>query len=159
MRRRSPWPIVMLALCAGLIILSACGRKTAVKPPELVAPEAISNLAAINAADGVALTWARPTKYADGARMADLGAFRVERRTESTPFASLATIEVTDRERIQQERRFRWLDVDTTVGEIYEYRVISSTTDGYVSQPSNVVTIVRSLPTPAPRPTATARAR
>jgi hypothetical protein len=149
----------MLALCGTSVMLPACGRKTAVKPPELVAPEAISSLAASNAADGVTLTWTRPTKYADGARMADLGAFRVERSTDGAPFAPLATIEVTDRERIQQERRFRWLDADTAVGDTYQYRVISATTDGYVSQPSNVVTIERAIPTPAPRPTATARAR
>jgi len=127
-----------------------------VRPPELIAPQRIDNLTASNASDGIQLSWHRPTKYADGTRMTDLGGFRVERATPGTPFAPVATIEIADRDRIRQEQRFRWVDPDTQVGETDEYRVISFTTDGYVSQPSNVVTIERAIPTPAPAHTPTA---
>jgi hypothetical protein len=121
----------------------------------MAAPEPILKLAAANATDGIALTWPRPTTYADGTRMTDLGAFRIERRAAEGPFATVATVRITDRERFRQERRFRWIDIETTAGETYEYRVVSETTDGYVSQPSNAVTIERAIPTPAPRRTPT----
>ena len=87
---------------------------------------------------------------ADGSRMTDLGAFRIERSTADSPFTPIATLAVSDRDRFQQERRFRWVDTDTTVGGIYQYRVVSFTTDGYGSEPSNIVTIERAIPTPAP---------
>ena len=148
--------LAILMLVAGSVA-PACGRKTIVKAPELVAPERIDNLAATNAPVGVHLTWRRPDRYADGTRMSDLGAFRVERRTAGGEFLPIATVAVTDRERLQQERRFGWDDTDSMAGQTYEYRVISVTTDDYVSQPSNVVTIARVPPSPAPTRTAAAR--
>jgi len=150
--RRCTAALLLAACCA---TVPACGRKTFVKPPELVAPERIDSLAAANGPDGIRLTWARPTRYADGSRMYDLGAFRVERSADGVAFAALATVEVTDRDRLQQARRFRWADPDTVVGQTYQYRVISLTTDGYVSQPSNVATLERAIPTPAPKPSPT----
>jgi len=154
--RDSAYVLCWLVVCGAAILLPACGRKTPVRPPELIAPQRIDNLTASNASDGIQLSWHRPTKYADGTRMTDLGGFRVERATPGTPFAPVATIEIADRDRIRQEQRFRWVDPDTQVGETDEYRVISFTTDGYVSQPSNVVTIERAIPTPAPAHTPTA---
>jgi len=145
----------LIVVCSALA-LPACGRKTPVRPPELVAPERIDNLTASNASDGIQLSWRRPTKYADGSHMTDLGGFRVERATPGIPFAPVATIEIADRDRIRQEQRFRWVDPDTQVGETYEYRVIAFTTDAYVSQPSNVSAIERAIPTPAPAHTPTA---
>lgn len=147
---------LLLLVAFGTLMVLACGRKTAVKPPELVAPETIDNLAAHNLADGIRLSWRRPTKYVDGSRMSDLGAFRVERSAAvDEPFAPAATIAVTDQERFQQERRFRWVDTDTVVGQTYQYRVFSVTIDDYESAPSNIVTIERAIPTPRPRATLT----
>jgi hypothetical protein len=146
------------ALVTAVALLSAaCGRKTFIRPPELAAPQRIENLAAANVADGVQLAWARPKTYSDGSRMTDLGAFTIERSTGGGPFVPVGTVEVTDRERLQQERRFRWVDTGASVGEIYAYRVLSATTDGYVSEPSNVAAIERAVPTrgavvPTPTP-------
>jgi hypothetical protein len=144
-----------VALCAVALALPACGRKTAVRPPELVAPATIEDLTANNVAEGIRLAWKRPATYVDGSRMNDLGAFRIERSSGGAPFAYAATVAVTDQERFQRERRFRWLDADTSVGQTYQYRVISSTTDAYASDPSNIVTIERQIPTPAPTPAPT----
>lgn len=151
----------LLIVVAGIVALPACGRKTEVKPPELVAPAAIDTLVATNAGDGIHLTWRRPRTYVDGARMTDLGSFRVDRLIGQGPFSTVATIPVTDQERIQQERRFRWIDTNTVVGESYLYRVYSSTTDGYVSRSSNLIAIERQIPTPAPTalPTASPTSR
>ena len=40
----------------------------------------------------------------------------------------------------------------TIMGKTYHYQVTSSTTDGYVSEPSNDVTIVRKAPSAPPNP-------
>jgi hypothetical protein len=154
MRGRAARRTLLLAASC-LLLLPTCGRKTAVRPPELVAPETIDNLAAKNVADGVRLSWRRPTQYVDGTRMNDLGAFRVERSAAGDPFVPVATIAVTDQERFQRERRFRWVDTDTVIGRTYQYQVVSLTTDDYVSAPSNIVTIERALPPPAPAAAAT----
>lgn len=146
--------LLLAAWC--LLMLLACGRKTAVKAPELVAPETIDNLSAVNLADGIRLSWRRPARYVDGSRMNDLGAFRVERGTAGDSFAPVATIAVTDQDRFQQERRFRWTDTDTVVGQMYQYRVVSVTIDEYASAASNIATIERAIPTPEPTAAPTA---
>jgi hypothetical protein len=152
--RRGRLALLVAALgIAGAV--STCGRKTFIRPPELAAPQRIENLSATNTAAGIQLSWARPKTYADGSRMSDLGSFQVERMSGDAGFAPVATVEVTDRERLQQERRYRWVDADTTVGETYAYRVISSTTDGYRSKESNIAVVERALPTPGPAATPT----
>jgi hypothetical protein len=147
MHRRVPLLLLALAL--------ACGRKTIVKAPELVAPARIDNLTAVNAVEGIQLSWRRPERYADGSQMYDLGSFHVERGVGSEVFAPVHSVEVTDRERFQQERRFGWTDTDTVLGQTYRYRVVSETTDGYVSQPSNVAILERAQPSPTPSPART----
>lgn len=141
--------VVLLATSA-LLVASACGRKTPVRPPELVAPAAITDLAAVNATAGVALSWSRPKTTADGQRLNDLDAFALERALPGLPFGFLARIQIPDRDRLRQQKKFTYLDEAALVGEDYRYRVRSLTIDGYVSAPSNVVEIVRQVPTVAP---------
>ena len=47
---------------------------------------------------------------------------------------------------------FTFIDGSTILGKTYHYQVISSTTDGYVSEPSNDVTIVRRNASAPPNP-------
>lgn len=144
----------MAALAVAVVGLT-CGRKTLIRAPELAAPQRIENLSATNTATGIQLSWARPKTYADGTRMTDLGSFQIERISGDGGFVPVATVEVTDRDRLRQERRYRWLDTDTAVGETYGYRITSSTTDGYRSRQSNVVVLQRAIPTPGPTATPT----
>jgi hypothetical protein len=154
--RERPTTVAVILAALALAFFPACGRKTPVKPPTLAAPEAIDDLVAINAKDGIRLTWRRPVHYADGARMADLGAFRIERSVPDGEFTQIATVALSDQARFQQERRFHWVDSDTTMGMMYQYRVYSVTTDDYVSRPSNIVTLERAEPSPLPTHTQTA---
>jgi hypothetical protein len=149
--------LCLIALCAAALGILTCGRKTPVRPPTMVAPETIDGVTASNAPDGVHLSWPRPAKRADGTRMSDLGGFRVQRGLGDAPAVTIATVVVTDRDRIQQERHFAWLDTDVSVGATYRYYVLSFTTDDYVSRPSNIVTITRAIPTATPPPTPTTR--
>jgi hypothetical protein len=137
------------ALTATLALTSGCGRVTDVKPPQLVAPEAIEKLAAENERKGIRLSWERPNEYVDGSAMHDLAAFRIERSFGDGPFLPLKKVEVTDRDRFRQIRRFRLMDEGVEPDQHYRYRVVSFTLDGHVSAPSNVAEIERVVPTPA----------
>ncbi len=95
------------------------------------------------APDGIELTWTRPTEYVDGSRMLDLAGFEIQRSDpdENGKFQKHAVIEVTDRDRFRQARKFRYLDQEAVPSHPYSYRVVSFTLDGYLSAPSNVATI------------------
>lgn len=66
-------------------------------------------------------------------------------------------MQVPDRDKLRQQKRFSFVDESALMGEAYRYRVLSATMDGYFSTPSNVVEIVRqapaATPTAAPSPT------
>lgn len=145
-----PRPALALALLAATLALPACGRKTDVRPPEFVAPATIDTLAARNAETGVALAWRRPGRTADGGVLFDLDAFIVERGLPGEPFAFLARVPVPDRDRLRQQKRFGYVDETPAMGEALRYRVLAITLDGYVSQPSNVVDIIRAAPAATP---------
>jgi hypothetical protein len=143
--------VTLVVATAILVVASGCGRQTDVKPPQLVAPETIKKLSAKNEEKGIRLSWERPNEYVDGSRMDDLAAFRIERSLDDGPFLTLKKVEVTDRDRFRQIRRFRLMDAGVKPHERYRYRVVSFTLDGHVSGPSNIVAIERLVP-PAPTP-------
>ncbi|MDX2167624.1 MAG: hypothetical protein SF182_11195 [Deltaproteobacteria bacterium] len=153
MRGRLAAAAALLAVAA----LFACGRKTPVRPPEAVAPVTIADLSAHNATAGITLAWRRPTESADGAALWDLDRFVVERAAGDGPFEFLVLVPVLDRNKLRQQKRFRYVDGAVEVGSTYQYRVRSVTIDDFVSPPSNVASIERAIPTatPIPEPTAT----
>ncbi|MEO8605105.1 MAG: hypothetical protein ABI629_21235 [bacterium] len=140
-------------------LLPACGRKTPVRPPEAVAPATITGLTVANGVGGITLSWRRPTQSADGAMLFDLDEFVIERATPGGEFEFLANVPVVDRNKLRQQKRFRYTDAGVTIGEAYRYRVRAITTDGFTSLPSNVAYLHRAIPTvtptPAPSPTPT----
>jgi hypothetical protein len=140
----------ILLVCAA--ILQACGVKSAPIPPEDARPERILDLSVQSAKEGVRLRWDRPRKYAGGAELRDLGGFTVMRAEGQSGYQNLVEIPVTDQERFQVQREFSYLDQNTQVGGDYRYVVISRTTDGYQSLPSNEVAVRRSVPPPPPSP-------
>jgi hypothetical protein len=128
-------------------LLPGCGRKTAVRPPELVAPEPIVDLAAEVQNSGVRLRWGRPQQYVDGSDMDDLGGFVVLRAAQNgqekaESFTQVATVPVEDRDRFRKAKKFSYTDDQLTVGTRYRYRVQAFTLDGYYSGPSNTVEVV-----------------
>lgn len=148
-------------LAAALLVAAlgfvACGRKTPVRPPEAVAPETLSDLSADNITAGIALSWRRPTESADGAALWDLDRFVVERAADDGPFSFLVQVPVLDRNKLRQQKRFRYVDGAVDVGTVYRYRVRSVTIDDFVSPASNVASVERAIPTatPIPEPTVT----
>jgi len=143
---------------AGLVALvvspmfAACGVKNPPRPPEEVRPEAIADLRAEQAADGVKLSWSRPERYSGGRRMRDLGSFVVLRAEGDGELQRVAELLVTDRERFQVQKTFSYVDSGAELGRSYRYEVVAMTTDGYRSDPSNNISLVRAAPAPAPNP-------
>ncbi len=129
-----------------LLLLSACGHKTDIRPPALVAPEAIGDLALTLEDQGVTLKWSRPQRYAGGGEMDDLGGFVVLRAQRNgaqvQPFTRRALIPVEDRDRFRQEKKFSYTDELLTAGTLYRYRVLAVTLDGYLGSVSNTVELV-----------------
>ena len=129
-------------LLLALWITAACGLKADPRGADQVRPKRISSLTGRMEADGVHLEWQRPSSYANGQRMDDLGGFLVFRGLPGEAAQEIAEIPVADRERFRPEKNFGHVDKES-VGKTgtYYYRVISYTTDKYYSEPSNQVTI------------------
>jgi hypothetical protein len=141
------------------LALASCGRKTEVKPPQLVAPHTVTEVSLTTLADGVAVRFSRPTKYVDGTDMEDLGGFVVQRSRNNEQFEEVGRVPVTDRGRFEKEKRFEYVDHRVMSGTTYHYRIVAFTTDEYYSAPSGAATITWEPPQPSPSPSATPAAR
>jgi len=152
--RRSASALAAALICVALAGLGwlGCGVKSIPIPPEAARPEKIQNLEATSLKDGIKLSWSRPEVYAGGQKMRDLGSFTITRSGTDGPFENVGEITVDDQGRFQVQRTFTYTDDATKLGSTYRYQVISNTTDGYHSQPSNTATIVRKEPSPPPNP-------
>lgn len=144
---KHPWLLVLLML---IVAASACGKKGEPRAPELATPKLITNLAARSTADGVALTWNRPTEYVDGSELKDLASFVIFRKEISqscvdcpVPYRQLTTVNVEDREKFVRLKQYRFDDREVRSNTIYRYRVASQLFDGSLSGPSNEVEITR----------------
>lgn len=144
--------ITLTGIIASVLVLGGCGVKSAPLAPELVRPQRITDLRATADPDGIKLTWERPTRYTGGHTMRDLGGFVILRSEENGPAQPLVELPVTDRERFSVQHQFGYVDNETILGKRYAYEIISRTTDGYVSQPSNEVAFTRIKPPPPPNP-------
>jgi hypothetical protein len=141
--------ILRLALVIA-IITPACGKKADPRVPEFVAPKPITNLSARPAANGVTLTWNRPTEYMDGKEIKDLTSFVIFRKEISpscldcpVPYRQLTTVNVEDREKFVKQKQYRFDDGEVRANTIYRYRVSAQLIDGSLSAPSNEVEISR----------------
>jgi len=152
MRRRGK--IIATALLAAGLAMAwlGCGVKSPPIPPEEARPEQILDLQATSLKNGIRVEWHRPDRYAGGQTMRDLGGFTLIRSESDGPYQRIAGIPVTDQSRLRHEKLYEYLDHDTDVGKTYHYQVISNTTDGYVSKPSNTATVIRRLPPPPLNP-------
>jgi hypothetical protein len=143
---KNAWLLVITLVVAA----NACGKKSDPRAPELATPKLITNLAAKSSADGVALTWNRPTEYVDGSGLKDLASFVIFRKEVSpscldcpVPYRELTTVNVEDREKFVRLKQYRFDDREVRSNTIYRYRVSSQLFDGTLSGPSNEVEVKR----------------
>ncbi|HEY6298952.1 MAG TPA: hypothetical protein VIW95_04845 [Candidatus Binatus sp.] len=151
-RNGAKWLTLGLMIAVLANVVPGCGVKSQPIPPEAARPEKIVGLEAANAKEGIRLTWIRPESYAGGAKMKDLGSFSISRAQEGKPAEQIGDIQVHDEGRFQVQNTFTFIDGSTIIGKTYHYQVTSSTTDGYVSEPSNDVEIVRKNASAPPNP-------
>lgn len=138
---------LLLSVSISVSIFAACGRKTPVRPPELVAPEPINDLTLEVEKSGIKLQWGRPQRYVDGSDMDNLGGFVVLRAAQdgqgkTGAFTQIASVPVEDRDRFRKAKKFSYTDEQLAAGTLYRYRVQAFTLDNYSSSPSNVVELV-----------------
>jgi hypothetical protein len=136
----------LLAIAIGLVTCPGCGIKTRVRAPEDVRPEQIVDLSATSVADGIRLSWTRPDRYQNRDPMRDLNDFLVLRGSDNQPMAQIAKLPITDQQRFQQQHHMLLVDKDALMNHRYRYRIISETSDGYQSLPSNEVVLERTPP-------------
>ena len=74
----------------------ACGKKADPRALELATPRVIDNLTARAVANGVALTWRRPTEYVDGSELKDLAGFVIFRKDISPPAWTARSLSTVD---------------------------------------------------------------
>jgi hypothetical protein len=151
-RRAIPLAALLLGVALANLGWLGCGVKSVPIPPEAARPEKIQNLEAISANNGVRLSWTRPENYAGGQRMRDLAGFTIARAGADGSYQKLGDVPITDQGRFQLQHTFTYTDSAAEIGSTYRYYVISNTTDGYKSEPSNVATIARRAPKPPPNP-------
>jgi predicted small lipoprotein YifL len=137
-----------LALVA-LLAAAACGVKGRPFPPEVVQPDAPSELIARSTVDGVQLKWRRPTHYSGGKHMRDLGGFDIDRASDGD-FAHVGRVELTDQTRFRQDPILEWTDTTVADATTYRYRVTAYTVDGYRSKPGGPLTVEYHKPKAAP---------
>lgn len=129
---------------------STCGKKGDPRAPELVTPKVIQNLSARTGANGVTLTWSRPTEYIDGKELKDLSSFVIFRKELSpscldcpVPYRQLTTVFVEDHEKFIKQKQYRFVDQEVRPQAVYRYRVSSQLSDGSLGGPSNEVEVKR----------------
>lgn len=144
--------VLAIATIATAAVSIGCGVKSPPIPPEEARPERIVDLHGVSVREGIRLSWGRPTRYAGGKDMRDLAGFTVMRSAGDEPFDKLTWVPITDQGRFRIQREFNYIDTGATLGHAYRYAVIARTTDDYESQPSNVVTMVRSETPEPPNP-------
>jgi len=139
--------ILLLCVAASAV---ACGRKGDPRAPELATPKVIENLGARSGAEGITLTWSRPTEYVDGKELKDLAAFVIFRKELSptcpdcsVPYRQLTVVNVEDHEKFIKQKQYRFVDQDVGPQAVYRYRVSSQLSDGSLGGPSNEVEVKR----------------
>lgn len=152
MKREIKITAIALIATAATALWLGCGVKSPPIPPEYARPEQILDLQATTPRAGIRVVWHRPERYAGGTQMRDLAGFTLMRAESDGPYVKIADVPVTDQGRFQQQKTFVYIDQSTEVGKTYHYQVVSNTTDGYVSKPSNTATVIRRIPPPPPNP-------
>lgn len=69
-----------ICLLITALLLTACGRKGALMPPEALVPAAVTDLTVLKSGDDFRITWSAPAKERGGRPLRDLSGFRLFKR-------------------------------------------------------------------------------
>ena len=90
--------------------------------------------------------------HAGGGRLRDLGSFEIERAENTDAFRRWPRLRSPTRIAFSSSASLPIWIAAAEVGHQYRYQMISSTLDGYRSDPSNEAEITYQLPKPPPNP-------
>jgi predicted small lipoprotein YifL len=152
--------LLLAILLMMVFLLSACGKRGALVPPESLVPAAIKDLRAEQKGNRFLVCWSHSGKQEWGGPLESMLNFRVQRREvlppdedcEECPTA-YRQVRIVDPEYLQDVRRlgasYCFFDSDFVDGKTYQYKVISFDKEGTSSRDSNKVRLRKSVP-PAP---------
>lgn len=154
MMMKKMFPIVLFLV----ILAGGCGVKAPPTPPDVLVPEAVSDLLGTVKEGAFYLTWTLPKENRDGSRPVDLERFLVLRRDETRgcpecpgEFTVRAELDLrSPKGYLLENNTATWKDTGLTEGVIYMYKVIGVNHWGYQGPPSNEVMINWGAP---PQPT------
>lgn len=138
----------VLTLVLALSLLSGCGKRGALVPPEALVPAPVSDLALAQKGGRFQVSWSAPSRQEGGGALSDLAGFLLLRRVvlppgedcEECPTA-YSTLAKVDLDYPQGARRLGnlWLydDFDLKAGRVYQYKLRSFTTERAQSRDSN----------------------
>lgn len=131
-----------LVAAAIALLMSACGLRTAVRPPEDTAPVITGAVTSRRDGSAVVVHWNRAERSVDGARLDDLAAFAVERRRSGDgSWQRIAKIDVVDQEKIRRRRDFSYRDEEAGDAGA-DYRVIAICADNQEGPPADATETV-----------------
>jgi len=148
-----------------LLLLSGCGKKGALIPPEALVPGPVRELNVIQTGQDFRITWSAPSKEQGGRPLKDLSGFLLLRR-DVTPeggecpscpdsWKLLSTIELDSPGSVNKSGDpFIYFDKGGKKGSRFQYRVTALSKSGGRSRPEDAP--VKKLLPPPPPPTLTA---
>ena len=145
----------MFLMVMFLVILAwGCGVKAPPTPPDVLVPEAITDLQGTVREESFYLTWSLPEENIDGSRPVDLVGFLVLRRDETRgcpecpgEFNVKAELDLrTPKGYLLEDDTVTWRDSGLTAGVIYMYKIVGVNHWGYQGPPSNEVMITWGAP-------------
>jgi hypothetical protein len=116
-----------------VLILTGCGKVGAPLPPFIRIPERVTDLAVRQDGNDLILTWTNPATYVDGSEATDLSQIQIRAND-----VILMEVDVTAPGKTQTIA----LPVGTALDVSRSFAVTAETTQGKLSQVSNIVTIL-----------------
>ncbi len=139
----------VLLIAMMVFVLTGCGRKGPLVPPEAMAPAPIADLRVEQQGESFVISWTQPGREEGGVPLKNLAGFRVFRREvlppgedcEECPTA-YKLIRTVDPEYLQDVVRvgnsYTFVDTGLETGKSYQYKIVAFKADGSESKQSNL---------------------
>ena len=152
--------LTAIMLLLALTIMPACGKKTALVPPQDLAPAAINDLHFFLNENGVSLKWTYPVKMVNGDALSAIESFEIlrteipeEEYCEGCPvrFEKQALIDGGPIPASGQTKTAAYKEADLQNGYRYLYKVRSQAGRWYPSSDSNIISFTWRSPPKVPK--------
>lgn len=146
-----------LILAASLSLLTGCGKKGPLIPPEALVPAPVATLKVAQKGAEVQVSWTAPGRQEKGGKLEDLSGFLLYRRNVLPPsqdceecpsaYKQLALVDLDLPEGVRRVGSL-WIydDFDLRKGQTYQYKVRSFARGGAQSKDSNKVRVTAVTP-------------